>query len=124
MADPHILVIEDEPDISAMLQFYLESEGFEVELITTGAGAMDRLNTEPPALVILDYMLPHHDGLTILRRLRETAPWEKTPVIMLTAKGAERDQVAGFDAGADDYVVKPFQLDSLVARVHRLLKGA
>ncbi|HLG00254.1 MAG TPA: response regulator [Acidimicrobiia bacterium] len=124
MVGPRILVIEDEPDISGMLQFYLESEGFEVELIITGAEAMDRLATDPPALVILDYMLPHHNGLTILRQLRETAAWVKTPVIMLTAKSSEHDQVAGFDAGADDYVVKPFQLDSLVARVQRLLKGA
>lgn len=123
MTGERILVVEDEPDISRMLEFYLDTEGFAVETIDTGAGAMERLASDPPDLVILDRMLPHHDGLSILRKLRETPAWQAVPVIMLTAKGAEQDQVASFDAGADDHVVKPFQLDSLVARVQRLLKG-
>lgn len=124
MPGQRILLVEDEPDISRMLEFYLETEGFAVEIIETGADAMDRLGGDPPDAVILDMMLPHHDGLTILRKLRQSPAWQRVPVVMLTAKGSEQDQVAGFDAGADDYVVKPFQLDTLVARVQRLLKGS
>lgn len=121
MSGSRIIVVEDEADIRRMLEFYLESEGFEVEGIANGGDAMDRLDGDPPGAVILDVMLPHHDGIEILGVLRANAAWKDVPVLMLTAKGGEQDVVRAFDAGADDYVVKPFQLDSLVARLNRLL---
>ena len=123
MSRPRILVVEDEPDTSRMLEFYFEAEGFAVEVIETGADAIGRIASDPPHAVILDVMLPHHDGFTVLRHMRADPRWEHVPVVMLTAKGSERDQVSGFGAGVDDYVTKPFQLDALVARVQRLLKG-
>lgn len=116
-----IIVVEDEDDIRRMLEFYLESEGFEVEGIATGGDAMQRLDGDPPDALVLDVMLPHHDGLEILGALRANPSWKDIPVLMLTAKSDERDVVRAFDAGADDYVVKPFQLDALVARLNRLL---
>lgn len=121
MSGSRIVVVEDEDDIRRMLEFYLESEGFEVEGIATGGDAMARLEGEPPDALILDVMLPHHDGIEILGALRENAAWKEVPVLMLTAKAGEQDVVRAFDAGADDYVVKPFQLNSLVARLNRLL---
>lgn len=123
MIGRRVLVVEDEPDTARMLEFYFEGEGYVVEIIRTGADALARIASEPPDVVILDVMLPHHDGFTILRHMREAPAWANVPVIMLTARGSERDQVSGFGAGADDYVTKPFQLDALVARVQRLLKG-
>ncbi len=121
MSGSRIVVVEDEADIRRMLEFYLESEGFEVEGIANGGDAMARLEGDPPDALILDVMLPHHDGIEILGALRENPAWKEVPVLMLTAKAAEQDVVRAFDAGADDYVVKPFQLNSLVARLNRLL---
>ncbi len=121
MSGSRIVVVEDEADIRRMLEFYLESEGFEVEGIATGGDAMERLDGDPPDALLLDVMLPHHDGIEILGVLRENPAWKEVPVLMLTAKSGEQDVVRAFDAGADDYVVKPFQLDSLVARLNRLL---
>lgn len=121
MSGSRIIVVEDEADIRRMLEFYLESEGFEVEGIANGGDAMARLQGDPPDALLLDVMLPHHDGIEILGVLRENPAWKEVPVLMLTAKGGEQDVVRAFDAGADDYVVKPFQLDSLVARLNRLL---
>ena len=123
MAAAKILVVEDEPHIQELLRFYLEDEGFEVEVLDTGADAITRLQFAPPALAILDVMLPHTTGLEVLQRMRETEEWAGVPVLMLTARSGETDVVAALDAGADDYVTKPFQLESLVARVNRLLKG-
>lgn len=122
MSGARIVVVEDEADIRRMLEFYLESEGFEVEGIANGGDAMARLEGDPPDALILDVMLPHHDGIEILGALRENAAWKEVPVLMLTAKAGEQDVVRAFDAGADDYVVKPFQLNSLVARVKRLIE--
>lgn len=118
-----VLVVEDDPGIARLLEYCLRAEGFSVELIDTGGEAMERLSAPPPTLLLLDMVLPHHDGLAILRRIRETPEWEGVPVILLTGVATEQDRVAGFEAGADDYVVKPFQLDSLLARVEVLLKN-
>lgn len=122
MKGSRVVVVEDEADIRRMLEFYLEAEGYEVEGIGNGGDAMARLDGEPPDAVILDIMLPHHDGLEILEALRQREAWKRVPVLMLTAKGGEQDVVRAFDAGADDYVTKPFQLDSLVARLNRLIE--
>lgn len=118
-----VLVIEDEPHVQQLLEFFLEGEGFEVSIVGTGGDALALLDGSPPSAVVLDVMLPHVDGVEILRRIRAHPPWESVPVLMLTAKGDEEDVVGAFDAGADDFVTKPFQLDALVARLRRLLRS-
>lgn len=122
MGDGRILLVEDEPHILQMLQFYLEGEGFSVEALADGQQAVARLRQPPSDLVILDVMLPHVSGVEILGELRQLPDWSGVPVLMLTAKTAEEDVVRAFDLGADDYLKKPFQLEELVARVNHLLR--
>ena len=124
MADkPAALVAEDDNQIAYILRFILEREGFEVHVAPDGRTAQQLFATlPPPALVLLDVMLPHADGFELLARLRATAGWEKVPVIMLTARSQEQDIVRGLEAGANDYMIKPFKPDELRARVRRLLK--
>lgn len=121
-----ILVVEDDADISYVIRFMLEREGFAVEVAGDGRQAEARITTgDPPALAVLDVMLPFVDGFQLLRTIRATAGWSAVPVIMLTAKSQEGDIVRALDAGASDYVVKPFQPEELLARVRRLVrKGA
>ena len=117
------LVAEDDSQIAYILRFILEREGFEVHVAPDGRTAQQLFATlPPPALVLLDVMLPHADGFELLARLRATAGWEKVPVIMLTARSQEQDIVRGLEAGANDYMIKPFKPDELRARVRRLLK--
>lgn len=117
------LVAEDDEQIAYILRFILEREGFEVHVAPDGRTAQQLFATlPPPALVLLDVMLPHADGFELLARLRATAGWEKVPVIMLTARSQEQDIVRGLEAGANDYMIKPFKPDELRARVRRLLK--
>ncbi len=117
------LVVEDSGDISYLIRFLLEREQFQVELAADGREAERLITTlPPPRLVILDVMLPYVDGFQLLLQIRGLDPWKQVPVIMLTAKSQERDIVRALDAGADDYVVKPFQPEELMARVRRLTK--
>lgn len=116
-----ILVVEDEEHLAAGLRFNLEAEGHEVRTVDTGEGALEALN--PPhgfELVLLDVMLPGIDGFEVVRRMR--AAGDFTPVMMLTARGQAEDILAGFDAGADDYLPKPFDLEILAARMGGLLR--
>jgi len=122
MSGGHILVVEDEPHILQMLEFYLEGEGFSVEGVSDGKDAVARLSGDPADLVVLDVMLPHVSGVEILEQLRRMPRWSAVPVLVLTAKTAEEDVVRAFDLGADDYLKKPFQLEELVARVNHLLR--
>ncbi|MFQ5614441.1 MAG: response regulator transcription factor [Anaerolineae bacterium] len=115
-----ILVVEDEPKIASIISRALRSEGYQVELAPDGETGLERALEEPPELVILDIMLPGIDGLTVCRQLR--AAELKTPVLMLTAKDAIPDEVSGLDAGADDYLTKPFQIERLLARIRALLR--
>ena len=117
--DAPILIVEDDPDIVKIVQAYLGREGYAVEVATDGVSGLEKALTLSPRLVVLDWMLPHLDGLEFLRRLRLERP---TPVIMLTAKGEEPDRLAGFAAGVDDYVPKPFSPRELVARVQAVLR--
>ncbi len=117
-----ILIIEDDESIAELLRFMVERDGHEVELLADGSAAHHHILTAPaPALVLLDAMLPYRDGLTLLADMRALDNWRAVPVIMLTAKSLERDIVRALEAGASDYVLKPFQPQELMARVRRLL---
>lgn len=115
----HILVIEDDPKISDLLRRGLIYEGYSVAVAADGPSGLTAARDQPPDLVLLDLMLPGMDGLTVCQRLRAASP---VPILILTAKDAVPDRVKGLDAGADDYVVKPFSFDELLARVRALLR--
>ena len=119
---PHILVVEDEQALGLLLSYNLEAEGFSVERVERGDEAELRLSEMPPDLLILDWMLPGVSGLEICRRLRARESTRTLPVIMLTARGEEAERVRGLSVGADDYVVKPFSVPELMARVRSLLR--
>jgi two-component system response regulator MprA len=118
---PRILIIEDEERIRQFLQRGLSFEGYRVDMAADGQVGLEVARNNPPDLVLLDLMLPGLDGLEVCRRLREASD---VPILMLTAKETIEDRVIGLDAGADDYLVKPFAFDELVARVRALLRRA
>ncbi len=118
MSAQYILIVDDEPSIREVVRLYLQREGFAVDAAADGATALEFASTRRPDLVILDLMLPGLDGFEVYRRLCSLS----VPVIMLTAKGAENDRIAGLEMGADDYVVKPFSPRELVARVKNVLR--
>ena len=117
-----ILVVDDEPAVQNALSRALALERYEVAQAVDGREALERLGETPYEVVILDISMPHVDGLEVCRRLREGG--DRTPVLMLTAREEVDDRVAGLDAGADDYLVKPFALRELLARVRALLRRA
>ena len=117
-----IVIIEDDESIREMLRYYFRSVGYEVACFESGEDYFEKAGEVKPSLYILDIMLPGMDGLEILRRLREGRDTADVPVIMLTARTAEMDRVAGLENGADDYVVKPFGIMELQARVKALLR--
>ena len=123
-AAARVLVVEDEAALSMLLAYNLEAEGFTVDRIERGDEAEIRLSETVPDLVILDWMLPGVSGLEICRRMRARETTRSLPVIMLTARGEESERVRGLAIGADDYVVKPFSVPELMARVHALLRRA
>lgn len=117
-----IVIVEDDESIREMLRYYFRSVGYEVGVFESGEAYFETGGGLEPALFILDIMLPGMDGLEILRRLRAGAPGSEVPVLMLTARTAEMDKVKGLETGADDYVVKPFGIMELHARVKALLR--
>ncbi|HEV2704347.1 MAG TPA: response regulator transcription factor [Pyrinomonadaceae bacterium] len=121
-----VLIVEDDPDIAEGLRYNLEREGLETRVALTGEEglqlALDAKN--PPALVVLDLMLPGMSGTELCRRLRREPTTRRTPIIMLTAKASEADRVAGLDLGADDYISKPFSVREMLARVRAVLRRA
>ncbi len=117
-----ILVVEDERKIARLLQIELESEGYEVSLASDGVEGWAAYKSGGISLVLLDVMLPGIDGLELLRRIREVDA--ATPVLMLTAKSAVKEKVAGLDLGANDYVTKPFEMEELLARIRAFLRQA
>ncbi|MFG1699416.1 response regulator transcription factor [Nonomuraea sp. NPDC049309] len=121
MSEPaRLLVVDDEPALREALQSSLEFEGYKVATADDGQQALDALAAEAYDAVLLDVMMPRLDGLTACRRLRSAG--NHVPILMLTARDAVGDRVSGLDAGADDYLVKPFELDELLARVRALLR--
>lgn len=119
MAKANILVIEDEIKIARFVQLELEHEGYAVQVEHDGREGLEKAVAGKPDLIILDLMLPSLNGMEVLRRLRQVS---EVPVIMLTAKGDIMDRVMGLDAGADDYMVKPFAIEELLARIRKALK--
>jgi DNA-binding response OmpR family regulator len=124
--DQHsILVVEDDEHIARVLTFMLERQGYRVTHAADGRAASHHVATAaPPDLVLLDVMLPYVDGFEVVRLIRERSDWAGVPVLMLTAKNTESDTVRALDAGADDFIVKPFQPNELLARVRRALRVA
>ena len=115
-----ILVVDDDPSVTSLLRRGFTYEGYEVYAAASGSKALVIAREKPPDLVVLDIMMPGMDGLDVCRRLREADP--ALPILMLTAKDAPADQIAGLDTGADDYVTKPFSFELLAARVRALLR--
>ena len=117
-----ILIVEDEEALALLLRYNLEAEGFTVDSAVRGDDAELRLQEQVPDLVLLDWMLPGLSGIELCRRIRARRESERLPIIMLTARGEEGDRVRGLGTGADDYIVKPFSVPELVARVRALLR--
>ncbi|MGO8949887.1 MAG: response regulator transcription factor [Ktedonobacterales bacterium] len=116
----HILIVDDDQHITGVLRRALAYEGYGVEVATRGDEALHKVIEHPPELIVLDIMLPGIDGLEVCRRLR--ASGNHVPILMLTAKDSIPDRVSGLDEGADDYLVKPMELEELLARVRALLR--
>ena len=125
MARP-VLIVEDDPDIAEGLRYNLEREGLRAVVADTGEKGLELAldKHSPPALVLLDLMLPGMSGIELCRRLRREPQTRRTPIIILTARGSESERVAGLELGADDYVTKPFSVRELVARVRAVLRRA
>lgn len=123
IAKPKILVVEDEPHLAFSLKFNLEAEGYDVEVASTGRLALEKFAAHPDlSLVILDVMLPELNGFEVAKVIRAKAP--RLGILMLTARTGDEDRVTGFEAGADDYLAKPFNLQELILRVRRMSQRA
>lgn len=119
-----VLIVEDEEPLALLLRYNLEAEGFSVTLVDNGEDAEIAIAEERPDVIILDWMLPGVSGLELCRRMRLARTGRDVPIIMLTARGEEQDRVRGLAVGADDYVVKPFSVPELMARVRAILRRA
>jgi two-component system phosphate regulon response regulator PhoB len=119
---PNILVVEDEDSLATLLQYNLEKEGYKVALAGDGEEALIQVDERQPDLVVLDWMLPKVSGIEVCRRLRGRAETRNIPILMLTARGEESDRIRGLDTGADDYVIKPFSMNELSARIRAVLR--
>ena len=117
-----ILIVEDETDLSELMRYNLEAEGFRVVGAESGDEAVERIRDGVPDLILLDWMLPGLSGIELTRRWRSRDETMRTPIIMITARGEEEERVRGLATGADDYVVKPFSMPELVARIQALLR--
>jgi two-component system KDP operon response regulator KdpE len=119
MAGERILVVDDEPQIRRALRTALTGHGYDVALAENGEEALIRISSAQPQIIVLDLMMPGIDGFEVLR---QTRTWSAVPIIVLSARGQERDKVTALDLGADDYLTKPFGMDELLARVRALLR--
>lgn len=114
-----VLIVEDDTNIAELLHLYLEKEGFQTAVASDGGKGVELFRSFSPDLVMLDIMLPVMDGWSVCKKIREES---KTPIIMLTAKGETMDKVSGLEMGADDYIVKPFEMKEVLARIHAVLR--
>jgi two-component system, OmpR family, phosphate regulon response regulator PhoB len=119
---PLVLVVEDEAALATMLRYNLEKQGYRVEEAADGQEALTRIAETQPDLVLLDWMLPQMSGLEVCRQIRRKSATRDLPVIMVTARTEDQDAVRGLNTGADDYIAKPFSMDSLLARIRALLR--
>lgn len=119
MTDTKLLIVDDDPNICDMMRLYFENEGYKVRVAYDGVEALSLFNSYDPDLILLDIMMPKKDGRQVCREIRETS---QTPIIMVTAKGEVFDKVLGLELGADDFVIKPFDLNELAARVKAVLR--
>src|SRR3954452_6395887 len=119
---PHVLVVEDEDSLATLLQYNLQKEGYDVALAGDGEEGLLLVDERLPDLIVLDWMLPKLSGIEVCRRLRQRNETRNVPIIMLTARGEETDRIRGLDTGADDYVVKPFSMTELAARIRAVLR--
>ena len=122
MNDKRILIVEDDRSLAEVISYNLEEQGFDVHVSRDGMDGLQYAQLNPPDVIILDLMLPVIDGLEVCRRLRADVNTQSLPILMLTAKSEETDQVVGFNVGADDYVTKPFSIKILLERVKVLLR--
>ena len=122
MAKKNVFVVEDEEDILDLIRHHLAKEGYAVSTAANGMDAVKAILRKPPDLVLLDLMLPGLDGLEVCRMLKKEAKTAEVPILMVTAKDEESDVVAGLELGADDYIVKPFRMKELIARVRAALR--
>lgn len=122
--NPRVMIVEDEEPLTTLLRYNLEAEGYDVDSVSRGDEAEIRLQEGSPDLILLDWMLPGVSGIELCRRLRARPETERLPIIMLTARGEEGERIRGLATGADDYVVKPFSVPELLARVRALLRRA
>ena len=119
---PYVLVVEDEDALATLLKYNLDKEGHQIAVASDGEEALMMIDERQPDLVVLDWMLPKVSGIEVCRRLRQKTETRNLPIIMLTARGEESDRVRGLDTGADDYIVKPFSMSELAARVRAVLR--
>lgn len=119
---PHILAVDDDPEVLGTIERVLQRENYQVTPVNSGKKALQFLETTRPDLMILDIIMPEMDGISVCTHVRRDARFITLPILFLTAKGSTDDVVDGLDAGADDYVIKPFELAELRARVHALLR--
>jgi two-component system phosphate regulon response regulator PhoB len=119
---PRVLIVEDEPAIAELIAVNLRHNGFKVIWAEEGVAAQRELDTVLPDVILLDWMLPGHSGVALARKWRADARTKGIPILMLTARGDEPDKVAGLDAGADDYITKPFSTQELLARIRAVLR--
>lgn len=122
MAQPTVLLVEDEPAQREVLAYNLEAEGFDVQRATNGEEALMLVSENPPDLILLDWMMPHVSGLEVCRRLKMRPETRSIPIIMLSARSEEVDKVRGLETGADDYVIKPYSIVELMARLRAQLR--
>ncbi len=119
---PHILVVEDEPAQMELISYNLEAQGFQITQADNGEDGLMQVEEILPDLIVLDWMLPGVSGIEVCRQIKRQKNTRKVPVIMLTARGEEADRIRGLDTGADDYLVKPYSINELIARVRALLR--
>jgi two-component system phosphate regulon response regulator PhoB len=117
-----IMIVEDEADLSELMRYNLEAEGFRIVSAESGDEAVERIRDGVPDLILLDWMLPGLSGIELCRRWRSREETARTPIIMVTARGEEEERVRGLATGADDYIVKPFSMPEMVARIQALLR--